>query len=101
MISSCMHYLGSAAMREFDKAKGIIKWNSASKYASNAMMFLVDKFRTEDQIPVLRDEQWKVLRKQLLKMHTQDCKKTGKKLFIPFVDRLSQTDSVESRLAHS
>jgi hypothetical protein len=29
---------------------------------------------------VLRDEQWKVLRKQLLKMHTKDCKQTGKKL---------------------
>ena len=29
---------------------------------------------------MLRDEQWKVLRKQSLKMHTKDCKKAGKKL---------------------
>ncbi|KAL7555463.1 hypothetical protein ACA910_020196 [Epithemia clementina (nom. ined.)] len=80
MISSFMHCLGSTAMRDFDDAKGMIKWNSASKYASNVKTFLVDKFRTEERISVLRDDQWKVLRTQLLKMHIKDCKKTGKKL---------------------
>ena len=60
----------------------MMKWNSASKCASNVKMFLVDKFRTasENRISVLRDEQWKVLRKQLLKMHTKDCKKARQKL---------------------
>ena len=71
MIASFMHHLGSTAK---------LQWNSASKYASNVKTFLVDKFRTEERISVLRDEQWRVLRRQLLSMHTKECKKTGRKL---------------------
>jgi hypothetical protein len=68
-------------MRDFDKEKGRIAWNSASKYyASNVKTFIVDKFRTDERISVFREEQWSVLRKQLTSMFKTDCRKTGKKL---------------------
>lgn len=56
LTASFMHYLGSTVMRDFDKEKGRIAWNSASKYyASNVKTFIVDKFRTEERISVFRD----------------------------------------------
>ena len=79
-IASFMHYLASTAYCWFDKEKGLLSWEAAKQYASSIKIYLVTKFKTENQISVFRDEQWKVFMKQLWSIKKAEGRKTGKKL---------------------
>ncbi|CAB9530201.1 hypothetical protein SEMRO_2786_G337030.1 [Seminavis robusta] len=80
MIASFLHYLGSTAKRNFDDSNDGLSYQTATQYASAVKQFVVNQFRLEDRISVFRDEQWRVLRKQLLSMYKENCRKNGKAL---------------------
>ncbi|KAL7574145.1 hypothetical protein ACA910_014826 [Epithemia clementina (nom. ined.)] len=80
MIASFLHYLGSTAKWNLDESNGGLSYQTATQYASSIKQFIVNKFWLEERISVFQDKQWKVLRKQLLSMYRENCRKTGKKL---------------------
>lgn len=79
-MASFLSYLGTAAKQNFDDKNDGLSYQTATQYASAVKQFVVNKFRTLDRISVFRDEQWKVLRKQLLSMYKENCRKAGRKL---------------------
>jgi len=80
VIASFLNHLGASAKCDFDNVNDGLAHQAAAQHASQVKQHLINKFGLEDRISVFREEQWKVLRKQLLSMHKENCKKAGKKL---------------------